>query len=193
MVDSVATGFCIPVLLCWRLSAHMKRGRHDRDESPRVRCRDGRHSSRRTSRTGDLLPGAVRRSAPTGGHGCSTRASGTRRQSSESRCRKTDLIRWARPPLNPMLAIGAHGSLAVSQWRDHGVCRNRLAGAVAQQPGHVVPERHRVRPMPEAALEWGQPRHQSPQHGDRVFVEHRHAAHRRSSDSTMSFQVVAIC
>jgi beta-fructofuranosidase len=29
-----------------------------------------------------------------------------------------DLIRWDRPALNPVLAIGAHGSLAVSQWRD---------------------------------------------------------------------------
>jgi len=29
-----------------------------------------------------------------------------------------DLVRWERPALNPVLAIGAHGSLAVSQWRD---------------------------------------------------------------------------
>jgi beta-fructofuranosidase len=29
-----------------------------------------------------------------------------------------DLIRWDRPRLNPVLAIGAHGPLTVSQWRD---------------------------------------------------------------------------
>jgi beta-fructofuranosidase len=29
-----------------------------------------------------------------------------------------DLVRWERPALNPVLAIGAHGSLTVSQWRD---------------------------------------------------------------------------
>jgi beta-fructofuranosidase len=29
-----------------------------------------------------------------------------------------ELERWERPALNPVLAIGAHGSLAVSQWRD---------------------------------------------------------------------------
>jgi beta-fructofuranosidase len=29
-----------------------------------------------------------------------------------------DLIRWDRPLLNPVLAIGIHGSLAVFQWRD---------------------------------------------------------------------------
>jgi beta-fructofuranosidase len=29
-----------------------------------------------------------------------------------------DLIRWDRPLLNPVLAIGVHGSLTVSQWRD---------------------------------------------------------------------------
>jgi hypothetical protein len=29
-----------------------------------------------------------------------------------------DLVRWDRPALNPVLAIGAHGSLTVFQWRD---------------------------------------------------------------------------
>ena len=29
-----------------------------------------------------------------------------------------DLVRWDRPRLNPVLAIGAHGPLTVSQWRD---------------------------------------------------------------------------
>jgi len=67
---------------------------------------------------------------------------------------------------------------------------HRLARAVAQQPGHVVPERHRLRPMPEAALERGQPRHQPPQHGDRVLVEHCRAAYPNTSKSTMSSKVI---
>ena len=29
-----------------------------------------------------------------------------------------DLVRWERPSVNPVLVLGAHGSLAVSQWRD---------------------------------------------------------------------------
>lgn len=29
-----------------------------------------------------------------------------------------DLVRWGRPSLNPVLAIGAHGALNVAQWRD---------------------------------------------------------------------------
>lgn len=29
-----------------------------------------------------------------------------------------DLVRWERPLVNPVLAIGAHGSLTVAQWRD---------------------------------------------------------------------------
>jgi beta-fructofuranosidase len=29
-----------------------------------------------------------------------------------------DLVRWDRPASNPVLAIGAHGSLSVAQWRD---------------------------------------------------------------------------
>jgi len=32
--------------------------------------------------------------------------------------RDDDLVRWERPSLNPVLAVSAHGPIAVSQWRD---------------------------------------------------------------------------
>ena len=76
----------------------------------------------------------------------------------------------------------------IRQPREHRL--HRLARAIAQQPGGVVPERHGLRAMAEARRERREPSHQALQHRGRVVVEHRDAAYRKRSKRTMSSKVI---